>query len=168
MKNQGVSKILGGSGGGNSLRVTKWFFDAPAVVNAVDAATRKTLSKFGAFVRRTMRSSIRKAKSPSKPGNPPHSHTGLLKQFTFFSFDPTSRSVVIGPERLNAVLTGNVPEVLEYGGTARNRVVTRVNGKKSVTVRTSTIKARPFANPALAKELPKLPEMWRNSVKSKT
>jgi hypothetical protein len=136
------------------------FFDAPKIVAAVDKATRNVLSRFGAFVRRTAKGSIRKAKSPSKPGKPPHSHVGLLKEFIFFSFDVESRSVVIGPTRLNQK-SGSAPSVLEYGGTTS--IVTRRNGRTSR--RRVTIAERPYMNPALDKELPKLPAMWRDSVK---
>ena len=163
MNNLGVQKMLGSGPGGKTLKVTAWFFDAPAVLKAVDAGTIKVLSKFGAFVRRTMKSSIRKRRKSSEPGKPPSSHTGLLKQFIFFSFDPRNRSVVIGPEKLNAKI-GSTPEVLEYGGS--NVIATY--RKKVVSKHTVSIKARPYARPALEKELPKLPEMWRNSVKSKT
>ena len=52
--------------------VTKqMFFDRAKVKNAVDKGVRKVLSKFGAFVRRTARSSIRKRKRVSAPGEPP-------------------------------------------------------------------------------------------------
>jgi len=162
-KNLGVSKMLGGgSGGRGSFAVTKWFFDAPAVAKAVDRSTRKALSRFGAYVRRTMKSSIRKRKRTANPGEPPSSHTGLLKKFVFFAFDPQDRSVVIGPERLNAKI-GNAPEVLEYGGT--NTVATYRRGKIAGK-RTVRIKPHPYARPALAKESPKLPEMWRDSVRA--
>ena len=59
------------------------FFDRQAVISKVDAATRRVLSKFGAFVRRSAKSSIRKLKKPAPPGHPPSSHTGLLKKFIF-------------------------------------------------------------------------------------
>ena len=78
------------------FEVKQLFFDSPKVVRAVDRTTRRVLSKFGAFVRRTARSSIRKRKRTSEPGSPPSSHTGLLKRFIFFGYDAQKRSVVIG------------------------------------------------------------------------
>lgn len=154
------------------------FFDAPKVVAAVDAATRKVLSKFGAFVRTAAKSSIRKRKRASAPGSPPSSHTGLLKKFIYFGYDTAARSVVIGPVRL---ASGDTPERLEYGGavTLKKDTVMRV-GKPGrdksgrftdsprVVVKAGTrldYKPRPFMHPALKKELPKLPAMWANSVK---
>jgi hypothetical protein len=88
---------------------------------------------------------------------------------------------------------GTVPESLEYGGTAyvleewtgarwvrrdlrRKGAVSdvgalRESGKSNVfnmrpiRKRRVTVAARPFMQPALTKELPKLPAMWANSVK---
>jgi hypothetical protein len=50
------------------------FFDRAKVKNAVDAGTRRVLSRFGAFVRTRARTSIRKRKGTSPPGGPPHAH----------------------------------------------------------------------------------------------
>jgi len=58
----------------------KLFFDRQAVISKVDAATRRVLSRFGAFVRQRAKSSIRKRRNPAPPGSPPSSHTGLLKK----------------------------------------------------------------------------------------
>jgi len=153
----------------------KMFFDAPAIMRAVDAATRKVLSRFGAFVRTAAQSSmlrhpVRKgfgAKSKvsdragvSKPGEPPFPHTGLLVKNIYFGYDRAQRSVVIGATRLNAQ-SMNAPEVLEYGGTSQ--IVTRRKGKRTMVP--AKIAARPFMHPALGTELPKLPAMWRDSVK---
>ena len=77
------------------------FFDRASVMSAADRATRRVLSKFGAYVRQTARTSIRKRKSISQPGQPPSSHTGLLKRNIFFVFSPDTQSVVIGPILLN-------------------------------------------------------------------
>ena len=134
------------------MKVKQLFFDSPKVLGAVDKATRKVFSRFGAFVRRTARGSIRKRKKTSAPGQPPSSHTGLLKRFIFFSFDPSRKSVVIGPMRLNQRNT-DAPHILEYGGTA-------TLDKKQVTVR-----PRPYMGPAFEKEKPNLPALWRDYVK---
>src|SRR5690606_6172596 len=57
----------------SGMKITELFFDRKAVTSRVDKATRKVLSRFGAFVRRTARSSIRKRKKTSQPGSPPSS-----------------------------------------------------------------------------------------------
>lgn len=132
-------------------------FDSPAVIAKVKPAKRKVLSRFGAFVRRTAKSSIRKRKKTSTPGSPPSSHTGLLKKFILFGYDPGKDSVVIGAKRLGGRGKGDVPSLLEYGGTTM--LVRR--GKREL----ATYQARPYMGPAYDKEEPKLPAMWRDSVK---
>ncbi len=135
------------------FEITKLFFDKKAVTNKVDAGTRRVLSRFGAFVRRTARSSIRPRKRISNPGEPPSSHIGLLKKFIFFGYDPGPRSVVIGPVRLSQNGRGEAPALLEHGGTGK------------VGKQRAKYKPRPFMGPAFQKELPQLPAMWRNSVR---
>ena len=141
-------------GKGNfGFEITKLFFDKKAVTNRVDAGTRRVLSKFGAFVRRTAQSSIRKRKRISNPGEPPSSHIGLLKKFIFFGYDPSARSVVIGPVWLSQKGRGEAPALLEHGGLGKV-------GKQRARYR-----PRPFMGPAFEKELPKLPDLWRDSTK---
>ena len=140
------------------MKFKRMFFTSKAVLSATDRATRRVLSKFGAYVRRTAKSSIRKRKAISAPGKPPSSHTGLLKRFILFGYDPAKRSVVIGPLRLTRGGRGDAPRALEEGGTTQ---VVRRGRKKRVK-----IKARPFMGPAMEKEKPKLPQMWRDSVSS--
>jgi len=176
------------------MKVKNLFFDRKAVTDATDRATRTVFGRFGAFVRRSARSSIRKARrkrlgelskeellihrirqrkakeqgrpapklplAPSEPGRPPRSVSGRLKDFIFFSYEPTRRTVVIGPARINrGEMYGPVttPELLEEGGT----VVKRTRGG----ARRINVEARPYMGPAFEKEQPKLPSMWANSVK---
>jgi hypothetical protein len=136
------------------------FFDRKTVRSAVDRATRRVLSKFGAFVRRGAKSSIRKRKRASAPGEPPSSHTGLLRRFIFFGYDRSERSVVIGPQRLNQKV-GDAPHALEHGGASAVLEGSRRRRRK----RRIRIKARPYMGPAFEKERPKLAAMWRESVK---
>ena len=137
------------------------FFDSAKVQAATSRAERSVLSRFGAFVRTRARTSIRKRKKPSEPGQPPSSHTGILKRFIFFAYEPQRRSVVIGPARLNQKI-GDAPAALEHGG--RSQVVSGSRRRKR-QVRTVTIRPRPFMGPAFEAERPKLPAMWANSVK---
>ena len=143
------------------MDITQMFFDRPKVFRKVDSATRRVLSRFGAFVRRTARSSIRKRKKISQLGRPPSSHTGLLKRFIFFGYEPKRRSVVIGPARLKQKI-GDAPESLEYGGTSTIVEGFRRRRRRKRRIR---ITARPFMGPAFEKEKPQLPAMWRSSVK---
>ena len=137
------------------------FFDSKKVIDATTKAERKVFSRFGAFVRRAARSSIRRRKRVSEPGKPPSSHTGLLKRFIFFAYDLGRRSVVIGPARLSGKI-GDAPRALEYAG--KSKVVARRRGQR--VIRTVTIRARPFMGPAFKQEKPKLPAMWRDSVRA--
>lgn len=99
------------------MRLKEFFFDRQVVLTAVDRARKRVLSKFGSFVRRTARQSIRKRKRASLPGQPPSGHgKQLLKTFIYFGYDPGNDSVVIGPEKLGGSSMGEAPEVLEYGG----------------------------------------------------
>lgn len=139
------------------------FFDNAKVINAVDRASRSVLSKFGAFVRTAAKSSIRPRKKSSKPGHPPTSHSGLLKKFIFFGYSQQQTSVVIGPAKLNQKI-GNAPEVLEYGG--KSTIFAWDSKAKVKTKQTVRIAARPYMRPAFAKNLPKLPALWRNSVRA--
>jgi hypothetical protein len=136
-------------------RTKQLFFDRKRVTSALDKGTRKVLSQFGALVRKTARWSIRKRKRSSLPGQPPSSHTGLLKRFLFYSYDDSRKSVVIGPAKLNAK-KGYVPEVLEYGGTTLLEI-----GKEKKKVQ---IASRPYMNPAFEKTKTQLPQLWRNSI----
>ena len=137
--------------------IKKCFFDRQAVISRVEPATRRVFSKFGAFVRRTAKGSIRNRQRPAPPGSPPSSHTGLLKKFIFFGYDADARSVVIGPARLDRRGRGDAPSLLEHGGST----TLKRRGKRFQVA----YRARPYMGPAFEKEQPKLPAMWRDSVR---
>lgn len=96
------------------------FFDSEVVKRATNNAQRQALSKFGAYCRRVARNSIKKSRTVSKPGTPPHSHTGRLKNNIFFGWDERNRSVVIGPLKTSQS-EPPVPNVLEVGGVRQMR-----------------------------------------------
>jgi hypothetical protein len=131
------------------------FFDKPKVKKAVDAGTRRVLSRFGAFVRQRAKTSIRKRKGISPPGGPPYSHTGLLRKFILFAYDPTRKSVVIGPTLIRA--ESQASRLLEHGGEAIRRTKTKT--------RRLRYRPRPFMGPAFAAEKQQLPALWKNSVR---
>ena len=130
------------------------FFDRTKVQRAVDVAERKVLSRFGAFVRQRARHSIRKRRKVSKPGKPPHSHVGLLRNGILFAYDSHRKSVVIGPVLLR--LGSPVPALLEYGGYGRR--------SKNRSGKSAYWRARPYMRPAMAKELRRMPGLFRNSL----
>ena len=121
------------------------FFDRAAVINAVDAGTRRALSKFGAFTRTRAKSSIRKRKRISKPNNPPSSHSGHLKKLIYFGYDQNKRSVVVGPLPYHK----GAAHVIEYGGVS--------NG--------ALYRPRPFMRPAFAIELKNAEKYFKDVVK---
>ncbi len=131
------------------------FFDRAKVKNAVDADTRRVLSKFGAFVRQRAKTSIRKRKGTSPPGSPPHSHTGLLRKFILFAYDADRKSVVIGPTLLRE--GSQAPRLLEHGGTT----VIAHRGPK----RRARYRPRPYMRPAFQAEQVRLPGLWKNSIR---
>ena len=140
------------------MRIKQLFFDRPKVVRAVDKAKRQALSKAGAFIRTRARTSIRKRKRISQPGQPPSSHTGLLRRFILFGYDRQSDSVVVGPVGFRSSVA---PRVLEEGG--RTRIVRRRRGRKESRV--VRVGARPYMAPALEAERDNIPKVWRNSVR---
>ncbi len=141
------------------LRIKAMFFDRPKVQRTVDRAKRRSLSRAGAFIRQRARTSIRRRKRTSRPGEPPTSHTGLLRRFILFGYDRRSDSVVVGPVGFRR---SRAPNVLEFGGRTTVAAGRRGRQKKKRTVR---IAARPYMRPALEKERSQLPAVWRNSVR---
>lgn len=175
-----------------TYRATKLFLDRDAVQKAAGRRNARALAKAGAFVRRRARSSIRRRKKVSEPGGTPSAHSkspvDSIKNILYV-YDPASRTVVIGPVRLNQRNTVNgrrstVPELLEIGGTARieeeryqhdstaqwfRRDRRRSPSKHKIyRTRTAHYKPRPFMRPALAAEVAAgtIPQAWANSVRA--
>lgn len=145
------------------LRIKAMFFDRAKVINAIDKATVKALSRAGQIIRRAARASIRENHRGSLPGRPPHSHTGLLRRFILYAYESATRSVVIGPAKLNRA--GEAPHVLEFGGQTTMMSHRWVDNRLVHIPRRVTIAARPYMGPALEKKRAKLPQEWANSVK---
>lgn len=150
------------------VRVKKLFFDKATVMSAADRATVRELSKFGAHVRRRVKSSIKPApkreatarkrgligeagRYVSSPGSPPLSHVGTLRDSIYFASDPGARSVVIGPIAFRG--SGRGAKALEESGESERR------GKPIF------IRPRPFMKPAFVAELPSVPAQFRGTVK---
>lgn len=135
-------------------KVKKLFFDRAAVTSAADRATVRALAKFGAFVRRRAKSSIRARKRVSEPGSPPSSHKGTLRDSILFAYDPGRRSVVIGPTTFRG--SGEGARALEEGGPVT------VDARSGV--RHLHIRPRPYMRPAFVAELPRVPEQFRGGM----
>ncbi len=173
-----------------TVTVKKFFFDRKAVLDAVGRAMASRLSKAGAFVRQAARSSLRpggKSNKVSMPGQPPRTHTKVYPNLKtiLFAWDPRSQSVVIGPIGFNSVSAtggslsaGVVPGLLEFGGSQgiverqhRDGTWSRADlrsrrrlASSPIRIRQASYAARPFMGPAMNQELPKFPELWKNSV----
>jgi hypothetical protein len=134
-------------------KVREAFFSSPKVLAAVEKKKINALKKFGAFVRRRARSSIRKSKKSALPGMPPKAHAGQLK-LIFFSYDARSGSVVVGPIPF-AAKGGSaiVPRLLEEGGAGARKTK---NGTRATHYR-----GNPFMKPAMLAELPKFADLFR-------
>lgn len=142
------------------------FFDRKAVTDPAERAEQRAKSKFGAFVRRSARSSIKAKKGASRPGQPPHAHSGyevekkgkkqkryLFRDSILFGQDPRTKSVIVGPVLRSGGHRGpTTPEALELGG-----VIPRFGKPKR-------IRPRPFMKPALDREMPKFANLFRGSI----
>ena len=138
--------------------------DYKALLKHVDDSAARVGKRFGAFVMRTARRSIRRPKkdgSSSEPGKPPRAQTRTLKSSILFEYDPLQRSVFIGPTLLPGRIGKGAPEALEKGGRS-TRIVKQDGRKKRIK---QSIKPRPFMVPALEKELPNLENMWKDQIK---
>lgn len=129
----------------------------------VERKERNVLIATGAFVRREIQRSMRKAGKRggsahvSKPGSPPRYHTKLLRNLIFFDYDKRKNEVIVGPQKINTPSDRNrqilgastVPELLEKGGTV---IVSRINTKtKERYVQRLDYRPRPFIQPAVPK-----------------
>lgn len=137
-----------------TINIKNMFFDRRRIIDKVAKANRRNLSKAGAFIRRSAKSSIRKRKRISRPGEPPSSHEGSLRRLIYFGYEPNRETVVIGPVRFGA---GQAPALLERGGSTRL--------KRGNKVRIARYRPRPFMGPALEREAPKLAPLWERSIK---
>ncbi len=156
------------------FEIKQLFFDRAAVQRKLKPANRQALSRAGAFVRTSARSSIRPRKAVSAPGSPPSAHTRRSPNLRtiFFAYDPRTESVVVGPVRFNSA---GVPRILELGGnvTLTQTLVGKawltnrkqINPRQPVRMKTIKYAPRPFMNPALAANQSKLPSLWANSVR---
>lgn len=178
-----------------SMKLKGVKFNPRAISGAVKHAKPSVMRKQAAIVRKTAAWSIRKRKMPSAPGQVPHSHTGFLKRFLRYDYDPTGDgAAVIGPKKTNQVffdgdgqpVTGTIPNVLEFGGRitvaqvfkpwllgGRGKWVRidlrskrRVRGLKKRS-KTINIAARPYMGPALEKAKDVLADFWGGQVRGR-
>ena len=129
--------------------------DTKKIQRSAYQAQRRVLSRFGYLVRRDAIQSIRRRKRVSHEGQTPSSHAGLLRRFILYAYQQARSSVIVGPKRLNGK-RGRAPAALEHGG----RSLTSDKRPRSIR-----IKPRPYMGPAFERQKPKLPAMWRDSIR---
>lgn len=162
--------------------VKSQFFDK-SITRTVDKGKKRGLGRVGGYMRKVVRRSIRKIGKKgvhSKPGNPPKSITGDLRNNIFYVFDAFKESVIVGAAKLNQVFWngagepqagGTVPQVLEEGGQigqlevwneytqswsrADLRSKRRLAGKK-LRLRYAKIEPRPYIQPGYEVTEPKI------------
>lgn len=136
---------------------TRKFFDT------TEKCVKKNLRRLGGTVRKIDRRSQRDrpAGQVSPVGSPPFAHTRLLKDFTFFAWDPLTKSVVVGPARLSG-LRGDAPHALEHGG----KSVTIVGWGLSRAPQEVLVRARPHTWPALQETMNRLDVIFKDSLVS--
>lgn len=155
------------------------FFDRD-LGNAIDRGAKRVLSKFGSFVWRRDKSSLKYRPGKSDAGKPPSVHrskgftrtkknrkTGAesrqpsspLRELTLFAFDPAARSVVIGAALFEKSKVGGgiVPRVTEEGGTAPFFA----DGERKIGL----YQARPHLGPAFKAEMPKAAPLFKDMIR---
>jgi hypothetical protein len=145
------------------------FFRPDPLQRAAQRAKRRVLSRAGAYVRQTARRSLKPYQSPARPGDPPRSRTGLLKRFIYFGLMPDGHTVVIGPARLGRTqMHGSIttPQLLEHGG-PRKLNPRKQTPRKSAPGGAPIVhhRAYPYMGPALDKEAPNFPQLFRGEVR---
>jgi len=138
------------------------FFDRKAVIAQMDEVTRLALEKFGAWVMVRARHSIRERNKISAPGKPPNSHTGLLRNNIMFSYDAATKSVVIGPTKLNK--DEGIPRLLEDGGTATRRFIVLPKEQLKKPPRPTRNNRRPKWRRKLARAAKAMRSWWTNTL----
>ncbi len=138
------------------------FFNPKAFASPVDKASQKILSQFGAYTCGVAKRLIKTkpADQHSSGGNAPYGHEGTTryKDFIFFFYDASKKTVVMGAVLLPRKDQQKVPQTLERGGVA---TITQFEGGhlKAKTVR---YEPRPHMQTAfdivVKKFLPKLIE----------
>ena len=94
------------------IRVKAWM-NTVKVRKKTKASSIKSLGRAGAYIRGIARRSIKVSTEPSKPGKPPRSRKGQLKNAILYSVEKGRTRVVIGP---TASEMGRVAHTHEFGG----------------------------------------------------
>ena len=170
-----------------TFQMKKAIVDQRRVKDAFDRQTKGSISRSLAFVRRRGRSTLRRRKRASRPGQAPSVHSThpfvTLKNIVF-NYDRRTKSGIVGPIKLNGTKSTTtarraLPGILEAGGTVviheesydgkvwwQQRRTRRPSNKKKTRKRSVRIAARPTMGPALKIEEQKgnILSPWANVI----
>lgn len=121
-----------------------------------DTKHRIVVNRSAQYVRRTAMNSIKRGGKgkTSRPGAPPVSHTGALKNWIRYAWERHTKTAVVGPVRLKHF---RAPRALEYGGTSK--WMKRTRGFWAAGWQ--RVRRRPFMRPALRASLPRIRQITR-------
>jgi len=171
-----------------------FFFDRAAVIKAVDRQTRSVLSKFGAYVRRTAKGSIKKA-APSKLEKVKRARKVLARSKT-----PATQQLAMEvlmraqqdasapagqpPRSVKGFLKDHIffvfeparrgviigPEALGAAVAPKaleqgGRSITKIRRGGQTISRVVTVRPHPYMGPAVAKVEKQLPSLWATAGK---
>ncbi len=105
-----------------------FFLDRPAVVDAMDQATREVMQEAGQILRKDARDSMPRAplNVHAPPGTPPHRHAkskrnpsgGGLWRSIMYAYDPMAEVLVVGPSVVVGMNIAKVAQRHEFGDSA--------------------------------------------------
>ena len=145
------------------------------VKKATDKGAYKSLRHAAFSIRKTAIESMVFEEGPSRPGRPPHAHTGRLRRSIIVAQEK-GNEVFVGPSYSRVKAGGRPPwlaEMLEHGGTFRWRKKRKKRGRPTKSeaqviaagygpaLQIVTFPARPFMQPALARNLARFHREWQ-------
>ncbi len=98
------------------VRVSKGTYNAAALGRRIERWSQSALVSSVKYLHRSVRHAIRIAKKPSKPGTPPHSRTGVLKNAVASRIINGIGYVGITPDLGSPEGLAKVAALQEYGG----------------------------------------------------
>jgi len=171
----------------SKLRITaKSFFDRDVVIEAMSDSTRAVLSKFGAFVRRRAKTSIRKARQKSLGELTPDellAYRIQAEEAKRYGRPRPKRPLASSkPGEPPRSVTGKLKRHIYFGWDAATKSLvvgpaldagasgtapqTLEQGGKAVLIggKSVRIKPRPYMRPAFDAERPALPKLWADAA----
>jgi hypothetical protein len=150
------------------------YFDAGRVMKWLSVRERIAFVRIGRYIQTVAKDSMQQRPrfDYSEPGEPPHAHTGLIKNFIRFAYDDEAGTLVVGPLPLKAssIRAGEVSPATVWisdqgphpGTTGAS--IQEFGGRAIWRDRPVKIEARPAMRPALDKAIKArvLTDAWAN------